>query len=252
MKTIAAPRVLASALAFACLLIRPAAAQANPFDVQLAPIEVGATMPPTTFVDQRGAHFSFQDARGQTTVVGFIYTRCADDCPVITQKFGVLNRLLGPGPYQLVEISIDPSHDTLPVVQAYARKFGATSSRWRILTGSPQRVENFVRSSGVSVIDNGTDKLIHNARLLIVDPQGRLADVDELVAWDPATVVAEVRHVAGKSSSLLGRADFALTSAVAQFCGGSYKTASGILDVLASVLLVGSGIFILAWIQRRI
>ncbi len=207
-------------------------------------------MPPTSFVDQRGARFTFQDVRGQTAVVGFIYTRCADSCPIITQKFGVLNRLLGPGPYQLVEVSIDPSHDTLPVVRAYAKKFGATSSRWRILTGTPQTVENFVRSSGVSVIDNGTDELIHNARLLIVDPNGRLADVNELVAWDPSTVVAQVRHVAGKSSSFLGRANFALTSAVAQFCGGSYQTASGILDVLASVLLVGGGIFILTWMRR--
>ncbi len=251
MRKTAAPGVLVSAVALACLLAAPAPAQPNPFDQQIAPIEVGATMPPTSFVDQRGARFAFQDLRGQTTVVGFIYTRCTDTCPVITQKFGVLDRMLGSGPYQLVEVSIDPSHDTLPVVRAYAQKFGATSSRWRILTGEPHAVESFVRSSGISVIDNGKEDLIHNARLLIVDPHGRLADVVELVAWDPATVVAQVRHVAGESSNIFGRANFALTSTIAQFCGGSYQAASGIVDVLASVLLVGAGIFILGWLRRR-
>lgn len=252
MKTHIASRICLRAFLAACALGLPAVALPNPFDQQVAPLEVGAFMPQTNFIDQHGRRFTFEDVRGQTTIVSFIYTRCTDVCPVITQKFAALDRMLGSGPYQLLEVSIDPARDSLPVIKAYARKFDVSAARWRILTGDPATVESFVREAGVSVIDNGKGDLIHNARLLIVDPQGRLSDVVELVAWDPAIVVAQARHVAGESSSMIGRANFALTSTIAQFCGGSYQTASGIVDVLVSVLVVGGGLFIFGWMRKRL
>jgi hypothetical protein len=65
-------------------------------------------------------------------------------------------------------------------------------------------------------------------------------------------VAAELQHVAGDSSNPLARADFALTKTVAQFCGGSYQVASGIIDVVAVVLLVGAGVLVLLWMRRRL
>jgi len=184
--------------------------------------------------------------------VGFIYTRCRDACPIITEKVGRLDRALGPGPYHFALVTIDPGHDTPSVLAAFARKHGVGSPRVEFLTGERRTIERFVRSAGVAVVDNGRGELVHNAQLLVISPDGRLADVVGLVAWDPRTLAAEMQHVAGLSSSPLERANFELTKRVAQFCGGSYQVASGIIDVIAALAVVAGGVLVLVWMRRRL
>lgn len=253
MKAINNPRPAAAA-AIACLLlaIRPVSAATNPFDETVKPIEIGEQMPATAFVDQHRRPFTFAALQGKAVVVAFIYTRCNDACPIITQKFNLLDRSLGAGPYHLVEVTIDPAHDTPPAMAAYAKKYGATSPRFDLVTGDPPTINTFVRSAGLSVVDNGRGKLIHNSRLLVISPDGRLADIVELLAWDPKDIAAQVEHVAGAASNPLARANFALTKTVAQFCGGSYQIASGVIDVVAVLLIIGAGGLIMLWLRRRL
>ncbi len=251
MNGIANPRAALLALAVCLgLAAHPASAASNPFDQNVQPIEVGEPMPAATFVDERDRPFTFSALHGQVVVVGFIYTRCQDACPIITQKFAVLDRALGAGPYHLVEMTIDPAHDTPAALRAYARKSSAGSPRWDFVTGRSEMVNTFARAAGLSVVDNGRGDLIHNARLLIVSEDGRVADVVQLVAWDPGTIAAQVRHVAGASANPLARVDFELTKAVAQLCGGSYQIASGIVDVIAVLLIVVGGVLVILWIRR--
>jgi cytochrome oxidase Cu insertion factor (SCO1/SenC/PrrC family) len=233
-------------------LVTAVKASVNPFDESLKPLAIGDQMPAISLVDQRKRSFTFASARGQAVLVGFIYTRCNDACPLITQKFGQLDMLLGPGPYRLIEVTIDPEHDTQPVLSAYAKKYNVTSPRWSIVTGDPAAVARFVRESGVSVIDNGRGELVHSARLLVVTPDGRLSDVVQLAAWEPKAVAAQLRFVAGATSNPLARLNFSLTKAVAQLCGGSYQVASGIIDVVAALAVVVAGAFVLLWMRRRL
>jgi cytochrome oxidase Cu insertion factor (SCO1/SenC/PrrC family) len=224
----------------------------NPFDETVAPLNVGDSLPAISLTDQHGRPLRFTDLRGQAVIVGFIYTSCHDVCPLITHKFAQLDQLLGDGPYQLVEVTIDPDHDTGSVLAAYARRYGVSGPRWRLVTGAPDEVRTFLRSAGVSVVDNGHGELVHSARLLIVAPDGRLADVVELVAWDPKTVAARTASLVGRGSNVLTRVDFALTKQIAQLCGGSYQLATGIVDVIAAVMIVAAGVLVLVWMRRRL
>jgi cytochrome oxidase Cu insertion factor (SCO1/SenC/PrrC family) len=233
-------------------VLAPSKINANPFDQAVRPLEIGDPMPSIVFTNQLGQRETFESMLGQTVLVGFIYTRCNDECPLITQKFGRLNALLGSGPYRLLEVTIDPAYDKVGVIAAYAKKYKVQSARWQILTGDPKQLTTFVRAAGESVIDNGHGQFIHDTRLLFVAPDGRLSDVAQIAAWDPAIVAAQLQHVAGQQSSLLARANFALTKTVAQFCGGSYQAASGIIDVIAAVLLVAIGLWIAWWLRRRL
>ncbi len=236
----------------AALFMAGTAPPPNPFDVRVTPLQPGMAMPATQFVDQNGRRVRFADFTGQTVLVGFIYTRCHDECPIITQKFGVLDRLLPPSTYTLVEVSIDPTTDTPPVLAAYARTHGVHGGRWLLLTGEPAQVANFIRSAGVSMIQSPDGDIIHNAMLLIVAPDGRLAGIDQSPAWEPSAVAAEMEAVAGKSSSPLGRLDYALTNGVAQLCGGSIQTASGIVDAAGWLAVIGGGLLVLGWARHRL
>jgi protein SCO1/2 len=237
--------------AASCLAPTPGWAAGNPFDQSVRPVLVGERLPATTFVDQHGRRFSFDSRTGQTVVASFIFTRCKDECPLITQRFVRLDRLLGRGPYTLALVTIDPVRDTPAVIAEYASEHGVTG-RVHVLTGSPDQVNAFVRASGVSAIDNGSGDLIHNTKLFIIDRDGRLADVVDDPGWSPADVAAQVEHVAGASSSLLARVDFQLTNEIANLCGGSFQTASGVLDALAAGLVIAVGVVLLAVLRKRI
>ncbi len=251
MKYAMAPRVLLCTLALAAFAALGGQASANPFDESVRPVRPGDRLPDTAFVDQYDRRFSFDRLHGRAVIVGFIFTHCKDECPLITQRFGQLDRMLDPRRYALVEVSIDPARDTPAVIGQYARMHGI-QGRWHIITGDPDEVMSFVRSAGVSVIANGNGDIIHNAKLLILDTDGRLADTVEATGWNPVDVAAQTEHDAGVSSSWFGRMDFALTGAIAALCGGSYQTASGIVDLVAALFAIGGGLLALAWVGRRI
>src|SRR6202022_427981 len=94
------------------------AAAPNPFEDNVAPLQIGDQMPPVPFLNQTGRELSLVSLQGQATLVAFIYTRCRDACPIITEKVSRLDRALGPGPYHFVLVTIDPAHDTASVLAA--------------------------------------------------------------------------------------------------------------------------------------
>lgn len=260
---LSAPRTLSAAACLAALLSAASASGAvalaaaggtggNPFEQRVAPLQIGDRMPSTEFRDQGGRPFKFEQLRGNVVVVAFIYTRCTDACPLITQKFARLRADLGAASYHYVEVSIDPAHDTVGALARYARRYGATGGGWSFITGSPAALAKLWRSAGVAVIDDGRGELIHNDRLLLVGPDGTLADVIDAAGWSETSVAAGMRHVAGKAANPLARANLALTKAVAAMCGSSYQTASGLIDVIMALLVACLGAAAFYWFGRRL
>ena len=240
------------AASFCVLFAVPGIAAQNPFDVTVKPLEVGQALPKLPLVNQQGRHLDLSASRGETLVLGFIYTSCKDACPVITAKFGRLDAALGPGPFRLIEMTIDPVHDSQPVLATYARTHNVQSPRWELVTGSPPDIERFVRSAGVSVVDNGRGELVHSTRLLLAGPDGHVRDIVDLAAWDPTWVAARMQDLAGRRFSPLAQVNFALTKTIAQFCGGSYQVASGIMDVISVIVVIAAGAWLALWMRRRV
>ena len=207
-------------------------------------------MPANRFVDQRNASVAFSDFHGDAVAVAFIYTRCRDACPVITRKFAAVRSLLGDGPFRLVEVTIDPQHDTPPVLAAYAREYGIASSEWRIHTGRAEDVVDFDRSMGIHFISSDPDTILHDERIVLVTPDGTVAEIIEGSSWTPADLAAELRHVANERSSLMARFDLALGAALA-YCGGALNGRAGIGDLIATLAIVGIGIWLFVLVIRR-
>ena len=243
----------------AAYLMRVSAAAAappaatNPFTVAPAHVvSTGDPIPSGAFVDQTGAARTFDDFRGSTLVVGFVYTSCKDECPLITRKFGALETQLPAGHFHLVEISIDPSHDTPRVLAAYARRYDVHASRRALLTGSPDAIGRFERTLGVSAIDDGRGTILHNDRTIIVDPSGRIADIIDEAGWTPNDVAADAKNVAGIAANPIDRFDLALGRTVAYVCGGVVNGRAGLADLLAVVGIFGLSAWAMVWVSRKI
>jgi cytochrome oxidase Cu insertion factor (SCO1/SenC/PrrC family) len=215
-------------------------------------VTVGDPIPSGAFVDQTGAAKTFDDFRGSTVVAGFVYTSCKDECPLITRKFGALEGLLPAEQFHLVEISIDPAHDTPRVLAAYARRYDVHASRRTLLTGSPDAIGRFERALGVSAIDDGHGTILHNNRTVIVDPSGRIADIIDEAGWTPSDVAADAKSVAGVAANPLDRFDLALGRTVAYVCGGVVNGRAGLADLFAVLAIFGLSAWAMVWVSRKI
>jgi len=225
----------------------------NPF--ALAPVRllaIGDPVPPEAFVDQTGAARTLDDYRGRTVIIGFVYTSCKDECPLITRKFGSLETLLPEDRFHLIEVSIDPAHDSPRVLAAYARRYDVHPARRTLLTGTPDAIADFERQLGVSVIDNGRGTIIHNSRTVIVDAGGHIADIIDEVGWTPGDVAADAKTVAGMAANPIDRLDLALGRTVASICGGIVNGRAGLADLIAVVAIFGLSAWAMVWVSRKI
>ncbi len=94
-----------------------------------------------TLTDQDGQKVSLEDLRGKVAVVNFVFTYCPDGCPLTTAKWRGVQEAVKDDALHIVSVSIDPDHDTPPVLRAFGNKFGADFRRWSFLTGTTEDIE---------------------------------------------------------------------------------------------------------------
>lgn len=212
------------------------------------PLVVGDTLPlTTTFFDQLGRGFSFQYFRGQTLLLAFIYTRCRDPrmCPLISANYHMLQQKIARLPIHLVEITLDPAHDTPTVLANYARQFGADPNQWTLGTGPVKVVNDFAAQFGIAVFADPVAGLIHSEATAVVDPNGRIVDIMNEAAWNPDSVLAELQSVAAVPSNPIARLDYELSKASAALCGNSLPGSSGLLTLLLVLAILSGACYVL-------
>jgi protein SCO1/2 len=70
---------------------------------------------------------------------------------------------------KLVSFTVDPAHDTPPVLAAYSRHFVADPNRWRFLTGDQARLNDLgLNSFHLNSVDGS---MSHSTRFVLVDRQ---------------------------------------------------------------------------------
>jgi protein SCO1/2 len=221
-------------------------------DVQ--PLNIGDGMPLTEFFDQRGQAFDFQDLRGQTVVLAFVYTRCKDPrmCPLVSANFHVLQRKLAGLPVHLVEITLDPTYDTPAVLANYGRRFDADPTMWSLGTGPANVVNDFAARFGIAVFPDQVGGLIHSERTAIIDRNGQIVDLLDAAAWNPYDVVAEVQSLSDVPSNPFARIDYELSKFSGALCGNSLAGYSGLLELGLVAMILAGACGILYYAARKI
>src|SRR5579875_3280258 len=232
--------------------IVPAAPVPNAVHV-VVPLSIGDQMPPTEFVDQRGKMWSFNDFRGRSVVLSFIYTRCKDlnECPLVSSHFAVLQKEFGNGPYHLVEMTLDPQFDTPAILTKYGKRYGADPTHWTFGTGDPTTVLDFDRRFGIDPFADPRVGLIHTERTVLIDPKGYILDFIDLAGWNPNDIVARLRP-SNRPTNLLDRLDFYLSRATVAICGNGATGFNGIEDLAIIIAILGSVSWVLSRVARFI
>jgi protein SCO1 len=223
-------------------------------------LQPGSSVPDATFVDQSGRTLSWQNFRGHTTVVSFIYTRCRDAhmCPLVSAKFGEMQSMI-PSNARLIEFTLDPTYDTPSVLAHYGAAFGAKNPPWRLATGDDATMRRLAMSFGVGVSSRVAGTIVHSEAVAIVNRDGTVRVIVNGNDWSPQEVVAEVRDAEGLGSSPWDRFMLAGRSAInaaARACGaldsgGHLRPLILFLEGVLFVVLAFALIELVRWLRRR-
>lgn len=211
---------------------------------KVTPLKVGDLVPGTAFQDQRGQSFSFDELRGEQVVLAFIYTRCQDArmCPLISAKFNRLQSLLGKRKAHLVEVTLDPTYDRPAVLARYAKTFGANPQRWTLAVGDAPATLDFAARFGITAFPDPTIGIIHAENTVLIDPNGRIAEMITDNSWAPDQIVAQLASMDGESSNAFKRFDLWLSHEAVAMCGNSVGAFSGLADLgVVSLIFVAFG-----------
>ncbi len=216
-------------------------------------LDIGKTLPHARFVDQRGAPLDLARAfAGKTLILSFVFTRCPDRtlCPAISGKFAYLQSRLDPHRFALVEITLDPQYDSPAILRAYGAQYGAIDGRWSLLTATGSTTQRVLDQFGINSLRVSAANFIHNDKLFIVTPQGRIAYVADTAGWDPEGVIAEASAVAGMASNPFERFKLSLIAGAVAMCGGSQFAGIVLLELSLFFLITVVVAASLWWVGR--
>jgi len=127
--------------------------------------------PNVPLVTHEGKTVRFFDdlIKDKVVLINFIYTHCAESCPMETAKLRKVNAILGDRVGRdvfMYSITIDPARDTPEVLHDYAEKF-RVGPGWTFLTGKEEDITLLRRKLGLYIEDIQDGSNDHNLSLIM-------------------------------------------------------------------------------------
>ena len=179
---------------------------------------VFATVPAFRLTDQAGRVVTNQTFAGRAYVADFFFATCPGICPKMQgELLKVYTQYAADPRVAFLSHTIDPAHDTLPVLRDYAQRLGvADARRWHFATtgahGEPTAKDTVFQLARAYFTAAQPDRqapggFAHNGTFALVDDQGHIRGLyDSLDAQEVARLLAELprllaeidrRHPAG-------------------------------------------------------
>jgi protein SCO1/2 len=141
--------------------------------VRVKPLDILGEVPQFQLTTQTDQPFDSKSLDGHIWVADFIYTTCEGPCPMMSHQMrGIQNSTASTPDVKLVSFTVDPAHDTPPVLAKYSKHFQADAARWYFLTGEMERLNDLgVKAFKMNNVDGN---LSHSTRFALVDGKRRI------------------------------------------------------------------------------
>jgi protein SCO1/2 len=125
------------------------------------------------FTNQLGKKVSLYDLKGKIIVIDFFFTRCPSICPGLARSMKRLQDsfLKNDSIVQFISISIDPEHDSVPQLRAFADRINANHDSWWFVTGNKKEIYDFALNElKAGLADTEVDSsFIHTENFFLLD-----------------------------------------------------------------------------------
>jgi protein SCO1/2 len=119
----------------------------------------------------------------------------------------VYNTFKDKGDIKIISYSIDPKHDSIPVLKKYADKLGISGNTWWFLQGKKEEIYKLSESYLVrKPEEDAKEQFIHDGSFLIVDKQKRVRGAYD--GTDPKQVeqmIADIKELQTEPDQMIAQ-----------------------------------------------
>lgn len=160
------------------------------------------SIPAFKFMNQYGDSVGSKNLQHDIYVADFFFTSCPSICPIMQRNMlAVYKAYKDTADVKIISYTIDPKHDTVPVLKKYADKLGISGNSWWFLLGDKDTIYQLAKSYLVGVSEDKTAPggYMHQGYFVLIDKQQHVRgsydgtdpkQVDQLIA-DIKTLKAE-------------------------------------------------------------
>ncbi|HLW29627.1 MAG TPA: SCO family protein [Brumimicrobium sp.] len=163
-------------------VIQPRDVNSEMLNPELAHIGIGHRIGEFELLNQKGEIVSLEDVKDKVFVAEYFFTTCLTICPIMTEEMKrVQQRFKGNDDVKILSFTVDPEHDDVEVMNAYAKEHEAVDGQWHFLTGTKEDLYSLARNSffvlkpaeAKNLGDAGSD-FIHTNNFVLVDRELRI------------------------------------------------------------------------------
>jgi protein SCO1/2 len=147
------------------------------------------TLPDFRLTDQDDKPVSPKTFDDKIFVVNFFYTRCPGVCMQMNNNMNLLatsyaaNKMV-----YFVTVTVDPAHDSVPVLKNYADSFKPLPPKWLFLTGDTSDIYNLARKGLlVNALQRSKDDFVYSEKMVLIDENKRIRGYYTGAAVDEAS-----------------------------------------------------------------
>ena len=149
-------------------------------------IENGDTVfreyPKFEFTNQDNEKVTHETFAGKVYVADFFFVSCPTICPVMSKNLKkVYEKYQDHDDFLILSHSIDTRHDSVPVLNEYAKRLGVSSDTWHFVTGKKDDIYSIGYDFYMATIQEddspGSGGYLHSGGLILVDKKGKIRGV---------------------------------------------------------------------------
>lgn len=133
------------------------------------------------FQDQDSNWVSNDTFKDKIYVADFFFTTCPTICPIMSKNMLlVTEHFKGNAAIGIISHSIDPKHDSIPVLKKYAEKLGADTGLWHFVNGPAEEIYTLAEKSYFSAAgeeEEAPGGYIHSGGFVLVDQNRQIRGV---------------------------------------------------------------------------
>ena len=131
------------------------------------------SIPDFNFVSQYGDTVTAKTLDNKIYVADFFFTSCPTICPKMkVQLKRVYEKYKGNPTVMLLSHTIDPAHDSVPVLKEFAQNLGITGRQWLFVTGDREKIYDIGQNSYMVTAQADSSApggVVHSGAFILVD-----------------------------------------------------------------------------------
>lgn len=158
------------------------------------------TIPAFQFTDQDGNSITNDWVKGKIYVADFFFVSCPTICPVMKKNMlQVYKAYQGQSDIVFLSHTIDPEHDSLPILKDYCSRLGSDGKQWKFVRGDREQTytlaeSGYYASARADSLEPGG--FIHSGGFILVDTQQRVRGIyDGTNEESVATLIADIKRL---------------------------------------------------------